>query len=562
MQGCPLLATLPCDVNKLKIKVKTWAPDETEELTFELETTKVRRTETLRDVKERTAEKLLHTYDLLIDCLAEPDVASASHPAPMAAEVEAHAFYTTPRCETQSHALLTMAELDKHQDVIEKRIGASELEIDKQKFYAVPSFIDRVDKQTEILDKITTFFGIIKGFMDVAMGVKTEVVVRAVACGTRGPGDGGDLNATLLACVRVYRRSRWAIGIKTPGLGTFKFENERTRDLREVNRQKTIDTSAGFNFYKNRNTHETSGEGLLAEYKYTKKRQLGGTVDAYEQSRKVEHGSEKKTFKEEHRRGPGHKSVTENGHLTYEEITKRLHRDTGFQVMIAFDDHEIEIPEGIEQIKEQIEKIREGITSLRNFLEKAPQIGWKFTFDVAVLSGFIAVECAPEYVPRARAGGRYYALEHKFRGIIELTVIALTLTASYGVDVQALDSGLVVKIQLTLSIKADVTKEINMGFFNRHQEFDVSADGDVDVSAIGYVNLLGKTIADGRLGVSAGAELRAKLEIDLPTRNFDLKGKLMRKEIVLYGYIRCPYLWDKKIPPKKLLEAGPWHTFG
>ena len=62
-----------------------------------------------------------------------------------------------------------------------------------------------------------------------------------------------------------------------------------------------------------------------------------------------------------------------------------------------------------------------------------------------------------------------------------------------------------------------------------------------------------------RFGVTSGLELKdGKFEADLPECKFHLHGTLQTKDLVLFGYIRCPMWWDKKIdPPKKLLHGRP-----
>jgi hypothetical protein len=556
-QECPLHAKHPCAVNKLMLKVTGWELKEDEEKKLKLETTKVRTREPVTDVKDKQAIALLRTYDLMIDCLAEPNGPSNNYPR--AAEIEGRSYYTAPECEVQSHALLELLHLGASEDaVIKKELGASEIELEAHKLYAMTSYLDRVDDRKGIFDEAATVFGIVKSFIESITGHVTEADLRAFACGTRARGDGAQPNRMLLARVRVFRRSRWSIGLKIPPLGSFKAEKERSVDVRGLETTTTSSkTTAGAGYYQNTTTGKVTKGDAGSEFDFGQHKQVGEEVKEYQAtgSADAKGNTTERTFREQSSSADGRKmAVNEDGEMTVDEIKKRLERESGFDLVITIDNKEIETGEGIKKIKEQIHKISEVIKDVRKLFEKAPQVGWKFTFDVSVLAGTIGVECFPEYVPGPRANGRYYPVQHKFTGSIELTVFAISIEVSFGVEAQALDSGLVLKIQGTLTLKCKLEKELSLDFFTPRQEFEVNAEAMAELAVVGYVSVLGKTFADGKLSVSSGLQFQGTFEVEVSARPaFDLKGKLKTKPILLSGYIRGPMGWQKKIDPSKEL---------
>ena len=549
-QECPRNAKHPCDVNKLMLNVTGKDKEGTKVL--KLETTKVRRLEAVTDVKDNHALTLLKTYDLMIDCLADPNAGSRPNAKP--AHIAGRAYYTSPDCETHSHSLLTLIPLGTRDLTILKEPGASQIEMPSHKFFAMDSYIDHINKRKEAFDNAASVFGIIKSFIESVFGYVAEVDLRADACGKRARGDGGNLNELLFARVRIFRTSKWAIGLKIPPLGSFKAEKAQTVDVHGISQTKTSsEASAGFNAVKTSQSSTVSGEGALGTYKHTQDTQVLGNVNSYEASRKVKDGSVTTGFEEKHSKSDGRSMENTDGEITTDEIKERLSRESGFDLIISIDDHEIEVLEGIKKIKELIKTICEVITDVRKLFDKVPQVGWKFTFDVSVFAGSITAECAPEYVEGVKANGRYYAVQHKFNGSIEIELFMISIGVSFGVEARALDSGLVLKVEGKLTLKCKISKDIHLDFFSPKQEFEVKADATAKLAVVGYVSLFGKTIADAELSVSSGLEFKGKFEAELSTRKFDLHGKLKTKKIELSGFIRSDWWFDKKIDPPKVL---------
>jgi hypothetical protein len=446
--------------------------------------------------------------------------------------------------------------------VLKKQIGASQIDMPAHTFYARDSYIDHDDKRKEVFDNPAGVFGIVLSFIESIFGFLVEVDLRADACGKRAAGDGGHLNQMLIAHVRIFRTTKWAVGIKIPALGTYKAERSESLDVRGITTTKSSsDATAGFNAYRSSQSSTQSGQGVLGEYKYTQEKQLGGTADSYETSRKVRDGSVTSTFEERHSSGGGRTITNTDGEYTTDEIEERLKRKTGFDLVVSIDDQEIECGEGLKKIVEEIEKISKVIKDVKKLFDTMPQVGWKFTFDVSVFAGTITAECSPAYVDAVKANGRYYAVEHEFKGKIEVKVFSLSIGVSFGVDARALDSGLVLKIDGKLTLECSIAKEINLDFFSPKQEFEVKADATAKLAVVGYVSLLGKTLADAELSVSSGLEFKGKFTAELSTRKFGLAGTLKTKAIVLTGYVRG-WLWDSKMDPKTLLPDRELCTLG
>ncbi len=443
-QECPRNAKHPCDINKLMLKATGREKDKPK--VFKLETTKVRRREPVTDVKDSAALTLLRTYDLLIDVLAEPKTKMKTEPA----EIEGRAYYTSPACETQSHPLLKLIPLGKPDALVTKKvIGAEQIEMAVYHAYAFTSIFENQEGRKQAFDNAWNVFGIIESFIEAMFGKITEVDLNAYACGKRARGDGGNLNEMLLSRVRVFRASKWAIGLKIPPLGSFKREHEQTTDVHGIGTTKnSTDTTSGFNTNTSSTKSSVSGQGALANTSFSQSTQAGSNVSSYSTGRTVEEGSVSNTFTEKHSGSDGRSMKSTDGAIVKDEdIKERLDCDRGFDLILSIDDKEIEVGEGIEKIKKLIEAITEAITDVKKLYDAMPQVGWKFTFDVSVFAGSILAECEPEYVEGVKAAGRYYAVQHKFSGKIEMKVFSISAAISFGVEAKALDSGLVLKIR-------------------------------------------------------------------------------------------------------------------
>lgn len=548
----------PCDVDTLLLEVTGQDYDEkTKSLRLEVKSPK--RFDLVTDVKDRDARSLLKSYDILIDCLADPRSAAESKPA----EIVASANYVGLKCATQAHALLTLTDLEKETTVSKHLPGAGECKIAPTKFFATKNFFDQFNINRE--QTFDSVFGLIRGIFTIILNDRHGIKVRAESCGVRAKTDTKRPNYRLVGLVRVIPKLKLAVGLKIPKLGSFKHERKSDTDARGTSSSRETEKSAGFNYYKDKTTSASSGAGVLGTYEHTKEKQVGGEVESYKLSRDVNDGSVTKIFEEKHSKSVGQTMTDKDGTVTQTDIKERLKRASGFDLVIIYNDTKIERKEQIEKIKKMIDDICRVVTGVKDLFNKLPQFGWKFSFDVSVLAGTVNLELSTQYVADVKAGGRYYAVEYKLKGSIEIKVIDLSLSLSFGIDIRALDSGIVAMVEGKLTVEASISKDIDMGFLSPKQEFGIPAKTTAKLSVVGYVSLLGKTLADAELSVSTGMEFAdGKLIIDLAASpKFDLKGTLKIKDVELSGYIRVPYWFDSKIDPPVTLVHGcdPLYTF-
>jgi hypothetical protein len=271
-----------------------------------------------------------------------------------------------------------------------------------------------------------------------------------------------------------------------------------------------------------------------------------------------------------------------------EQIKERLKTSSGFELVLARDGREVSLSElgktykkykktykdyqdnkkehpkddAIDWIKKSVNESAKKITSVKDFFKKVPQVGWNFKFDISVLAGTFMMEWGPNLVETPLLNGRYYPVEFKFKGKIAIEIINLKLSLSFGVEAKALKSELVLKIEGTLTLKAEVEHDINMDLLKPTEKFEVKSEAKVDLDVVGYVNVFGETLSKGKLSASTGLELKGYMEIGWRTNTCALKGVLKTKAITVTGEISGTWLWSPKInPPIEILPGADLHTF-
>ncbi|MBW2522814.1 MAG: hypothetical protein JRI23_01500 [Deltaproteobacteria bacterium] len=557
---CPLQVNKPCDVERFEVKysgVKHNEDARTDPKT--VETRKVRRLEEVSDVKDRDVLRLLQQYDFVIDVLAQPNAPSLPNAEP--AEIEVKADYHGRHCSPQNHALILMEDLLEKETQIEYAPGQAKAKLGPHKYHSLMSWIDQRSTTDAAFDSVTSVFGMIRALWD-----RTDargISIDAKSCGIRARGDGNAPNRQLRALVRIYRRSKWAVGIKIPPFGAFNDSRAGGWDARgERYGSRSQSASAGFNALSRQTSSEWSGEGALGEYKHTRRTQVGGNVSAYESSRSVSDGSVTRTFKEEYSGQAGREIADTDGSYSTKEIKDRLSYSAGFEFVVIHNETEVKLGEAIEKIKEQINAIIEVIRNIQKLFDKVPKVGWSFSFDVSVFAGTIVLEWGAAYGDPL-ANGRYLPVAWEVGGRVDIEIISLTLTVGFGVDVRALGTGVFAMISGSLTLKASVGADINIGGDKVVEEIDVAASAECKLSATAGATFLGMTIADAELSVDGGVELReGKLFVSFTQKKFDLTGELWCKQIQLTGHIRRPILRDKHIdPPKIILPERQIHEF-
>lgn len=616
---CPAQVIKPCDVDKILLRVfayddnwtdgkvkadgqgnQTSGPGIRRRLTLKLEATTARRyrTQPPSDAKglklyqsrwkgDNHPATLLKSYDLIIDTIADSpklDKASPSatpwtasllkslKPDPLdLVEIESFRghFHMTANCGCQAHSLIKiaprgsqkMAELPK--PIVIVKPGANTLEKGGFKLSAPPLPFADLPSST------FPFFDLVKSIMFALQ--PREVEFLAQACGKRAKGDSKERqpNHDLIALLRIYRRDKWTIGIKVPPLGNYsdKREADKSADLfgassgdserkTEVGlaggllQRKTTDTVAGRNTERRderwlaHKGWETS-EGNLGSNQYSARRfsDANGYV------------------------------LDQNGRTELSSPLMRLSRSSGFKVVVAFNDRELDLGEFYEKIKKGIELFAKLVTDFKNLFKLVPKVGWTFDFSVSVFEGWVGIEVAPTYVDEGAPiwDDRYCPVQYKAMGRIDLTIVNLKVTVGFGLEVKVSALGLdvvelVAKIEGSLEFKAKVAHDINMDLFKPKERFEVESSCVPALTAKASFNVVGYSLLNGQIGVEGGMEFKGCVELEWSARTFDLKGSLVRKPVILTGSIQYPgwfgRMKTKKIdPPIEIIEEGTIKVF-
>src|SRR5262249_11833516 len=150
------------------------------------------------------------------------------------------------------------------------------------------------------------------------------------------------------------------------------------------------------------------------------------------------------------------------------EVLKELDKQGSIALIIARNGREFEKELGgpHKSIKEMIvDGLIKGVETIAKAIEtfnKLPQLGWKFEFSLSFFAGTIALEWSPKALPGPIADGRYYPVGLKVVGKIAMDIIALEASLSFGVDVRALGTGIVAKIEGKAGLKVAVETEIKL----------------------------------------------------------------------------------------------------
>lgn len=608
VQGCPLQVHKPCDVDKLVIEVV--ARDDPPDgegvkppIELKLETTRRRRGEVPAGVKSRQAIARLREYDLVIETIGDSagdDKASGANapwkrgpfrglevdPEDVVKVKNVRGYYHGRECAKQEHselrfkALTAAPELRGKTEIRERRPGASELAI-KDIDLSAPEFplgnLPAGANITAALELIASLFLATK---------PKDVEFVAASCGKRAKGDAkaAQPNTDLKGILRIYRRDKWTVGLKIPPLGSYK-------DTRSADNFRSLGSSSPTGDYSRERSGNvgmisgSSSSSRTGKTTTTAEEVWVGNVGVRETQTTHSQGQGRRTESSTHTsfdRNGGSGSPDYGGtdirnskvqqrqqgmpKRDYKAFEDRLSKASGFDIVVARNDREIggkEFVEFVQKVAAGIQAFGQAIVDIKKFFNKVPQAGWKFEFEVSAFAGMVLVEWAPHQHKAAIAGGRYIPVEYKFKGKISLEIVNVSITLSFGIDVVALGTGLVGKVFGKMSFKASIEREIQMDMLRPTQTFDVASDGVVELGAVVSATVVGYTLADGRLSVNTGLELKGKLEADWQNGRFDLEGVLKRKPILLTGSIQGPWWWGKKRidPPVQILAGGDLYTF-
>ncbi len=612
---CPFAAQKPCNADNLDIKVEFKEPTKEGEkdAVRQLSTNIVKRkpVKWVRSGRASIPQKpypalslganeLLARYDFVIECFADfpqPRATTATEVkaalkelvtgegkrfAKEKAKVTAKAKFFGLHCEPQQHGLLVMKPLSGKAkatpEMTSKKVDQADNAIPMQEFCAQrfplldDAWADLVGLGGNevggdsgvgamfIFDLIASIFGAL---------YPAEIEVVAHSCGKRPKEQPAPVNTDLRGLVRVFRKDTWTLGIKIPSLGEFKREKAGTRQLLTGQTERTFSQEGRFGNDSNKlsTTQTTRGNGVTVSqseretWNDGRGSSLSQTSTTYGAIKKIESES-----KYSDRDGSSLKGFTKEGGVygrpTRELVAERLKQSSGFDVTIARNGAELPIKGTIDKVKKSVETFAKILADVQEMFRKAPQIGWKVSFEISALAGTIVIEAAPRCAPLA-ADGRYYPVNYEITGKLEIELVNLKISLSFGLDAQVLDSGLVLKVEGSVSVKVQISVDLNLDMLkNPVKEIGLTAESTNELKITGYVSVLGKTVAGAELSIANGFEFKdGKLLIDVTKPSFDLKGTLRCKDTTVSGWIKVPWWWDKKVDKVKLLDGCDIHTF-
>ncbi|HTJ84550.1 MAG TPA: hypothetical protein VL400_22680, partial [Polyangiaceae bacterium] len=612
---CPLLAEKPCDVDELTVKVEYEARPEKGEkegktIVHELTTPIVKRKQIVRTSVPAGRTRVTRTvlpypslgysindrlakYDFVIETMADYPVAKTAKDlkdlvsgggektAKKKTKIEAKAKFSGLHCERNEHGVMRMKQLSGggNVDVVLKKVDQASIVMAAKEFAAIPFPVldgpySEVDDEGTVqsgeqgASGVMFIFEFIKSIFN-SMTPK-EVEVIAQACGKRLKTDAKAKNGDLRGLVRIFRKDVWTIGLKVPALGEFKQEGSGKRQLLTGQTEGTFKQEGrlGRNSSGYTETNTTRGNGVTVRQTEREQWQggrgssLGQTTTTYGAIKKIE--SESKYSDRDGSEMHGYmKGGQVYGKPIREQVAERMHASHGFDFVVARNGQEVLLKETYEKVKKGIEKFAKVLADVQEAFKKAPQVGWKFTFEISAFAGQIVLEFGPKPAA-ALADGRYLPVNYECEGSVEIEVFNLKVALSFGIDAQVLDTGLVLKVEGSISIQVKIKFDLNLDLITKpRKEIEVEGKYVGEIKVVGYVSLVGKTVAGAELSVSAGFEFKdGKLIIDVTKPSFDLHGKLRTKPVAVSGYIKVPWWWDKKIdPPIELLPGQDLYTF-
>jgi hypothetical protein len=570
VQGCPLQAEKPCDIDKLEVDVEIQGEDESES-PRKLAVTKKRLTEAVTDVKSSAVVALLKRYDMVIDVCAGYTSREDAYPKnrlKIKAKIEPHGR----ECPVQQHPMIVVKPFSadgkkpkKMDELPPEGIVVKGTSWGPKGFLALSFGPDMgIDQQG-----LGLLFGIIRSLWPLSN--PNAIEIRGDSCGKKSKAAGTPPNHSLTCLVRIFRKDVISIGIKLPPLGSYKHERSGTVTGEKEFERKTEYQMGNRSGESGKSGH---GEGRHANFEQYDERWRGASGTRTETSRE-DHGWVKKTESHQYSDRQGAKIEVYKGNFAL-EVREELKKKGPIALVIKRNDREFEKElfggEGggkkalVEKILDGLVKAAEAISKGIEVLQKAPQLGWKFSFSISLLAGSIALEWQPRYQKGPIANGRYYPVGLRANGKIGMEVVNLSASISFGIEAVALGTGLVVKVTGTASLKVPLDCEIQLEEWRPKFEVFLKPQASIEAVAKGYATVLGYTLVDAQVSAALAFSMDdGKLEIT-PHRAVELKGHLKREDVEIKGYLNVPVCWwtkRKKIDPPIVVYRGAIiHTFG
>ena len=571
VQECPLLAQKPCDVDKLEVNVDILGEDESES-PRKLSVTKKRVLENVTDVKKKDVLALLRRYDFVIDVMAgyvsredaypknRLKISAKSQPHGSACPVQVHPTLVVKPFTSDGKKAKAGGELPP-EGIVQKGTSWG-----PQNFLALSMGYDYgIDKPG-----IGVVFMIIRSLWPLANPKVLEI--RADSCGRKSKAAGTPPNGSLTALVRIFRKDVFAIGIKLPPLG--KYSHERSGTVTgEREFEKSTSMQGGFGYASKETSLKQSGEGRHANIETSDERWRGASGSKTATTRE-DHGWVKKTESHQYSDRQGAKIETYKGNFAL-EVQKELEKKGKIAFVVKRNDRSFEKELGggggeskplAEKILDGIVKAVEAITKGVETLQKMPQLGWKFSLELSLLAGTLALEWQPRYLKGPLANGRYYPVGLRANGTIAMEVVALSATISFGVEVMALGTGLVIKVSGSASLKVPCETEISLEEWKPKVEVFLKPSASFEAVAKGYASVAGFALVDAQVSAALAFSMDdGKLELSAE-KALELKGHLKREDVEIKGYVKTPAIfWSgiKRIdPPIVVWKGAIIHTFG
>lgn len=395
-----------------------------------------------------------------------------------------------------------------------------------------------------------------------------EYELTAESCGVREPDI--QVEPQLKALIRVYRKDRWSIGIKIPPFGKHTFEGKALREFRTKTDNISLETKARVGSQAVESaleiSAEKSGNSEIKIGSTTRSGKDGESVTATTTSEDDYDTTEYETRRSD-RAGTKSKVVTYKGRTLDRspevEVDKRLESTVGFDLVIKRNDTSLPILDKLKKLKKSLDDYWEALQKLSELFRKAPQWGFKFSYELSLLSGSMSVDVTPE-VGDPFAAGRYFPVRHRVHLALEFKLIDVTIKLSFGAEAMMADTGVVLKVQGSLGVKVAVSTKIALDTLkDPKREIKLVDEHSRQFLVTGRVSLWGHVLAGAELSIDGGLELKkGRLVVDLGKWTYAVKGILMSKATTMSGWIKVPWWFDRKLKDVELQEEKELYKYG
>lgn len=601
---CPYLVTKPCDVDTLNVQVKFKYDGtdvkEPEERTIFAQTLERKRHKKIMVAGAPARDPAVGAYDLVIETIADfnsaetPLAFDAPDPGDFVTINKVQAGFTSPQCEGDQHPGLTIVSKSKTNNDFKSPIVIRRPKVNNLA-YATPIKMYGATFDYDFAQMGVGWFVFFEWVISLYRSPKKEIEIVAKGCGKREKGATKQINKDLNALVRVHRRDKWLIGVKIPSFGKFNYSKEGTRGM------VTGDTVSKTTKSVNGRVNEREVTGHVS-----------GSTKTYDDGKKqiVEHVAERQNYAD--KRGEFGREFDVRRHtksgredkINFERLKEKLETPSkGVELVFARNDRQIgtnelfdaakqakagfgaakkgvqdarasyadwQTRDPISQILSCVTTLSDTIANIREFFRKLPQVGWKFEFDLKVLTGYVICEWAPKCAPCI--DDRYWPVYTEFKLKIKLEVIYLKLTLSFGIDLSvggdAWRTGLVAKIEGSITFKLAIMKDlfVTQGAGPKKPDgpikFKIEGECVAALTPYATAYAAGYTVADARCEVNSGIEFKGAFVVDLP-RDFGLEGELKTKPLVFTASVTAGW-WSspRAIDPYTILEGTSLKKFG